>query len=121
MSENRVIIAGSRSVEYSNHILNTVKNILSSLDNVEVVSGTARGADLVGERIAKELGLPVKKFPANWKEFGSSAGKIRNKEMADYSTHLILIWDGSSSGSKNMLEIAKRQELKVNIIKWYGN
>lgn len=40
--------------------------------------------------------------------------------MADYGTHLMLIWDGESRGSKNMLEEAKRQELKIRIIDFKG-
>lgn len=118
--DNRVIIAGSRGVEYSLEIQEKVSYYLSALDfkNTEIVSGTARGADRVGEKIAEKLGLPIKRFPADWDKYGKSAGYIRNKEMAEYGSHLILIWDGQSKGSKNMLEESQRRGLDIRVIEY---
>jgi hypothetical protein len=41
---------------------------------------------------------------------GKKAGHLRNKQMADHGTHLLLIWDGLSKGSANM----KAQMQKVD-------
>ena len=116
MNTNRVIIAGSRSAVYSDGIKEKVTFLLNGLTDVEIVSGTARGADKIGERIAEELGLPLKRFPADWDKHGRSAGPIRNRQMAEYGTHLILIWDGVSKGSKNMLEEARKRGLHTRVI-----
>lgn len=37
----------------------------------EIVSGTANGADKLGERYAKEYGYLLKQFPAEWARCGN--------------------------------------------------
>ena len=82
----------------------------------EVVSGTAIGADSLGETWALQHNIPIKRFPAKWKRYGKSAGPIRNKQMAKYANALVLFWDGKSRGSANMLKIAHELELQVHEI-----
>jgi len=57
--------------------------------------------------------IKIKEFPANWEKYGRAAGPIRNKEMAEYADALILIWDGKSKGSLNMLKNAREQKLII--------
>lgn len=102
----KVIIAGSRHMPFESYPLidRAVKN--SGFVISEVVCGMARGADTFGMKWAYEQSprIPVKKFPANWDEYGKRAGPIRNREMAEYADALIVfIWDGSR-GSANMLK-----------------
>ena len=124
----KVIIAGGR--DFKNYSLLKAKcNLLLmnalSFDSVgrlkeelEIVSGTANGADKLGEKYAKESGASLKQFPADWDKHGKSAGYIRNKEMAKYSTHLIAFWDGKSKGTKHMIDLAKEEGLKVRIVNY---
>lgn len=75
----------------------------------EVVSGCARGVDQLGERWAAQHGIPVRRFPAQWRnpvtgENDRSAGHRRNADMARYASGLIALWDGRSPGTKNMIE-----------------
>lgn len=79
----------------------------------EIVSGTAQGADTLGEKYAYQKSIPVKKFPALWGKYGLKAGPIRNGEMATYADACIVIWDGESRGSFNMIKQAKAQGLKL--------
>ncbi len=78
-----------------------------------VVSGTARGADRLGEIWAQMQGIPVVQFPADWNRYGKKAGYLRNIEMADHAEALIALWDGESRGTKHMIEIATRKRLEV--------
>ena len=106
----RVIIAGSRWIDdyelVKKHILR------SEFEITEVVSGCCRGVDTLGEDFADEIGVPVKPFP-----FVKGAGKagvpIRNQQMAEYADALILIWDGESKGSLDMLRKATKEKLMV--------
>jgi hypothetical protein len=107
----KVIIAGSRTMLDPKHIESAVKD--SQFDITEIVSGTARGADFLGELYGEYYGIPVKRFPADWDMYGKAAGYKRNQQMADYADALILVWDGKSRGSGHMLEIAKRKGLKI--------
>ena len=86
--------------------------------NCSIVSGTARGADSLGEVYAKEKGYLLTKFPAQWDKFGKSAGYRRNEEMAKNADGLVAFWDGQSRGTKHMIDIAKAQGLAVRIINY---
>lgn len=115
----KVIIAGTRTFDdyealkaYADYKLGQIK------EDIEIVSGGATGADALGERYAKEKGYIIKLFPADWNRYGKKAGPLRNKQMADYADALIVFWDGSSRGAKNMLEIAREQGLKIGIYKY---
>lgn len=119
--KNKVIIAGSRSVKENDYdLFLKVKNIIKSLErnDTEIVSGTAKGGDKFGEWFAEQCSIPVTKFPANWNEHGKAAGYIRNKQMAEYGTHLIAIWDGKSKGTKHMIDLANSRGLAVRVIKY---
>jgi len=109
----KVIIAGSRSITDVNIVRRAVK--LSGFEITEVVSGTARGVDRLGEQIAHELNIPVKRFPANWEKYGRRAGFLRNQEMAHYADALIAVWDGVSRGTKHMIEYARSCGLQVYV------
>jgi hypothetical protein len=82
----------------------------------EIISGTAKGADKLGERWAHSKGISIKRFPADWDKFGKSAGYKRNAEMAKYGDSLVIFWDGVSRGTKHMKELATKYGLKVKII-----
>lgn len=70
----------------------------------EIISGKASGPDTVGEVWAMRNGLPVRSFPADWNTYGKQAGFIRNERMAKYADHAIILWDGKSTGSQDMLD-----------------
>jgi len=81
----------------------------------EIVSGAARGIDQLGEEWAEAQGLPVKRFPANWKEHHRAAGPIRNREMAKYADALVAIWDGQSKGTKSMIGLAEKAGIEIHV------
>jgi hypothetical protein len=119
MDLNRIIIAGSRTLEdmpYSD-FAETVSGFISNLSNlsggVEIVSGTARGPDSMGERYAYEYGIKCVRFPAKWDLYKNAAGMIRNQMMSWYGTHLLAFHDGVSSGTKGMIRIAENDGLVV--------
>ena len=121
MSESpyKVIIAGSRSFNnyelLKEHCLSILQERMRK-DVIIIVSGHARGADLLGERFAKEFGLSCEYHPANWKAFGKGAGLIRNAEMAKSADALIAFWDGKSRGTAHMVNFARRKGLDVSIV-----
>ena len=81
------------------------------MDITEIVSGGAAGADKLGERWAREHGVPVKLFPADWKAHSIATRPVRNRQMAEYADALIALWDSTSRGTANMIEEAKARGL----------
>ena len=114
----KVIIAGSRDFSDYHFLKQSCDNLLSELEDVEIVSGGARGADKMGEFYSKERSLGLKIFPADWDKLGKSAGYIRNKQMAEYADMLIAFWDGQSKGTGHMIDLANQNGLTVHIIKY---
>ena len=117
--EFRVIIAGTRDFSDYQLLRDKCDAILSSKrqdSNIIIVSGTARGADRLGERYARERGYEIRQFPADWLNDEKKAGPIRNAKMADNADALIAFWDGESRGTKNMIETAKRKGLVIRTI-----
>ncbi|HEY8889823.1 MAG TPA: SLOG family protein [Clostridium sp.] len=129
----RIIIAGSRDFSDFNLLQSEALRIIKELkldgfkttkNVVEIVSGGARGADLLGEKFANTYGLKIKRFIPDWDGLGKRAGYVRNAEMATYAKQdsqlgvLIACWDGKSRGTKSMIDLAEKHGLRVFIIRY---
>ena len=116
----KVIIAGGR--EFDDYRLLKAKLDLLFKNKIKkeiiIVSGGARGADALGERYAKEKGLQLSRKPANWKLFRSQAGFVRNREMAEMADACVCFWDGQSSGTKHMIDLANEYNLDLRIVSY---
>jgi len=62
-----------------------------------LVHGDARGADRIADKAGKDLGYEVIACPADWEQFGRSAGFIRNRQM--------LLGEHGSVGTGNKVEL----------------
>ena len=114
----RVIVAGSRNFDDYFLLREKCDALLARKTdkNIIIVSGTARGADRLGERYAHERGYQIEQYPADWNNNGKAAGPIRNAKMADNADALIAFWDGESRGTANMIETARKKGLSVRVI-----
>lgn len=114
----KVIVAGSREFNDYELLKNKLDHLLQTVvGEIEIVSGTARGADQLGERYAKERGFKVKQFPANWDTLGKRAGYVRNEEMAKYADACVVFWMNESRGTKHMIDLSEKYNLKLRIYK----
>ena len=103
----KVVIAGSRTITSYFVVLNAISCCPWSNQITEVVSGRAVGVDRLGENWAWERKIPFTPFEItrqDWDRLGHYAGVARNKKMARYADRAIVIWDGASKGSENMIE-----------------
>lgn len=100
----KLIIAGSRDlIASTNLIMESIMFFHISGHAYEIVSGgCSTGIDSCAKIFAKDHGYQYIEFPADWNQFGKSAGPRRNSQMAEYADALLLIWDGESKGSANM-------------------
>jgi uracil-DNA glycosylase family 4 len=107
----KVIVAGSRTITDYQKVKELIK--VSGFVIDEIVSGAARGVDLLGERYAKENNIPIKQFKADWDTYGKRAGYLRNVQMAEYADALVAVWDGISSGTKHMIDTMNSKDKPV--------
>lgn len=119
----KVIIAGSREFDNYDMLKEKCDKILSRKVNegeeIVIVSGTARGADTLGEKYAEERGYKIERYPANWDKYGKRAGYLRNKKMAEVSNACIVFLSSKAEnkGSKMMISIATEEKLLIRVIK----
>lgn len=125
MKEIRIIVAGSRDFDDYKLLEENLDNYINDLvlepeDRIKIISGTARGADILGERYASTRKYFVHRFPADWNRYGRRAGYLRNEKMAKYAAIengvLFAFWNGESKGTKYMIDLAKRYGLEVHVI-----
>ncbi len=107
MNEFKLIVAGGRDFDNTDLL---ARVLISMADdeyadkNISIVSGMARGADMLGHQFAKYHDIKCYEFPADWSRQGKSAGFARNKRMGDFADGLLALWDGQSRGTKHMID-----------------
>ena len=118
----KVIIAGTRDFDNYELLKQKMDKILADKvrnnEEIIIISGTARGADKLGERYAREKGYKVERYPANWDKYGKRAGYIRNEQMAKVADACVCFWDEQSKGTKHMIDLAKRYKLALRVINY---
>ena len=106
----KVVVAGIR---YSNPIEKIIyddyayvaKAIIDSGFKITTgISGRAVGVDRLGETWADANDVSIESKPADWKKYGRGGGVIRNKEMAEMADAAVIVWDGKSTGTYNMIQ-----------------
>lgn len=91
-------------------------------DEVSIVSGGARGADTLGEVFAKQYQFPLIRKPADWANYGRSAGTRRNADMANlvkqHGGAVWIFWDGYSTGSAHMARYCREIGVPVHVVNY---
>lgn len=121
----RIIICGSREFNDYAKLCRVMDNIgihsIANNDYVEIISGHARGADMLGEKFANQYGYPLKVLEADRKTYNNFAESIRNHQIAKYAARadegiVVAFPIGSSRGTRNMVSIANQYGLEVYVI-----
>lgn len=122
MKEYKVIVAGGRdymdAAEMLGHMWDADAAAKERGMHIAIVSGMARGADLLGRALALEHGAKVYEFPADWDRYGKSAGFKRNEQMAQFADALLAFWDGSSRGTAHMIETMRKAGKPVQVVRY---
>ena len=119
--EYKLVIAGSRNFQDYQMLVEVVdEHLKEKIKNHEItiISGTAKGADRLGERYAQERGFHLERYPAAWQRFGNAAGPIRNAQMVKAADEVIVFWDGESAGTKNIIASAQASNIPCTVIRF---
>ena len=121
MQELKLIVAGGRDF----HDYQLLTKVIMDLALVEyadkaisIVSGMAKGADSLGYMFAVENNVKKYIFPADWNQYGKSAGMLRNKEMGMFADALLAFHDGISKGTLNMIQYMGTLNKPVHIVRY---
>ena len=120
MKEFKLIIAGGRDFTDSKKMHAAIDQLANHGElkeyAVSIVTGMARGADMLGREFALAFNVKRYEFPADWNQYGKRAGFIRNKQMGDFADGLLAFWDGESRGTAHMIETMRALEKPVKIV-----
>ena len=116
----KIAIVGSRAFGDCDTVfaklVEVLKELNLSFEDILLVSGGAKGVDRCAEFIAREvLKVPFLVFPANWDKFGRSAGPIRNSYIAEVADVVIAFPSGESKGTWDTINKAKLRGKKVYV------
>jgi hypothetical protein len=110
----KVIIAGGKDYADAETLRKAASRFISREDTI--ISGTAKGADTLGEEFAERNGLPLERYPADWERLGRGAGYSRNHQMCQIADAALFFWNGRSKGTKHCIEEAHKARLTTMVV-----
>ncbi len=105
----KIAIIGSRGLK----VRNLEKYLPSNVS--EIVSGGAKGIDSCAADFAKANHIKLTEFLPEYEKYGRSAPLKRNLQIIDYADLVLAFWDGSSRGTKFVIDNCKKKNKKVKV------
>jgi hypothetical protein len=115
----RILVCGDRFWWDEKKMQEVFDDIVYDYENVTIIEGEAKGADLMARKLALECGLDVEGYPANWNKHKKAAGAIRNRKMLDQRIDKVIAFHSdieNSKGTKDCITEAKRRGIPVTLI-----
>lgn len=109
----RVLVCGGRDFDDVDFAVYHLETIHRDTPINTVISGMAQGADLIGWAWAKERGINVEEYPADWEQYGRRAGPIRNKQMRDEGCPDLVMAFPGGTGTEHMIEISEQANINT--------
>ena len=84
-------------------------------DVTEIVSGGARGVDTSARKYAHVHGIKLTEFLPEYEKYGRGAPLRRNITVIEYADVVLAFWDGSSHGTKYVIDNCKKRGVPVKV------
>ncbi len=105
----KVVIIGSRNLKVDN-----LAPYLPS-NTTEIVSGGARGVDHCAREYALTHGIKFTEFLPDYPKYGHHAPLLRNQSIIEYADIVLAFWDGSSHGTKYVIETCQKRGIPHSV------
>ncbi len=109
----KVLVCGGRDYADKARVNEALGIVHRKCKITELIHGAARGADTLADEWAKENGIKVSAYPADWEKHKKAAGPIRNQKMLDDAKPEAVVAFPGGSGTKDMLLRAQLSGLKI--------
>ena len=113
-AKRRILVCGGRDyhdAEYMSLVLNAAKPAV-------IIHGAAKGADTLAGQWARDHGVPVEEYPANWDRDGLQAGPLRNLRMLTESKPDLVIAFPGGKGTAHMRKVARAHGVQIVNVQW---
>ena len=84
----------------------------------EIVSGGAKGVDTLAKQYALANNIKYTEFLPDYAKYKKGAPLKRNKEIACYSDAALIFWNGTSRGTKHIIEYFDTLNKKYKVVKF---
>jgi len=113
----KLLVTGGRDFDDFDFLKENLDKLLKEHGPLEcLIHGGAQGADFLAHKWAHLNNIEQKVYVADWKLYGRAAGIIRNKKMLeDGKPDLVAAFPTGGPGTKNMIEISQKAQIKVKI------
>lgn len=81
----------------------------------EIVSGGARGVDTCAREYARANKIKLTEFLPEYDKYGRGAPLRRNITIIKYADLVLAFWDGSSHGTKYVIDNCKKRGVPVKV------
>lgn len=99
----KVAVVGSRSIKAY-----PIGDLIPA-EATEIISGGARGIDAIARKYALQHGIPLTEIRPAYARYGKGAPLRRNLEIIAQAELVIALWDGSSTGTAQVIAECRKQ------------
>lgn len=107
----RIAVIGSRDFADYARLVAVLEPHLPAV----LVSGGAKRADALAERLVNHRGLTIDVISADWQRYGRGAGPVRNRQIVESADLVVAFWDGNSRGTGSALAHAEKVGVPVEV------
>lgn len=113
----KLIITGLRTCDRKETVFQEINTYLGEIGMVEeIISGGSTGVDSFAKEYAVMHQIKHREFVPDWECDLNAASFIRDAKMAAYATHLLVISNGTSKESKNLIQEASQNNLVIKTV-----
>ena len=116
-----VLICGSRTFNDMTILRKSMNKIEFPVDDIQIISGGAVGADILAIQYAEENNFPILIIKPEWDKYGKQAGMIRNKKLVALADVMIAFWDNQSKGTLNSIQLSQQKRIGFIVFDFNGN
>ena len=85
-------------------------------ETTEIISGGAKGIDTCAREYALANGLKLTEFLPDYSRYGRAAPLKRNITIIENADLVLAFWDGTSCGTKYVIDQCKKRSIAVKVI-----
>jgi hypothetical protein len=109
----KVLVTGGRNCRDRNMVFRALDDLHDTHTITLLIQGGARGVDFFAKLWAKERGVPMVEYKADWDRYGNDAGPIRNYDMLEDSKPDLVASFPGGSGTEHMKSLARRKGYRL--------